>query len=62
MVLNLEQLTFLGDTHKQDQLPINTFLVLDTKTIALMYQRKANALILVTGVNTVSDPLMDCYS
>lgn len=62
MVLNLEQLTFLCDTNKQAQLSINTFLVLDTKTMALMYQRKTIVLLLGTVVNTVSDPLMDCYS
>lgn len=62
MVLNLEQLTFLCNTNKQAQLSINTFLVLDTKTMALMYQRKAIVLLLGTVVNTVSDPLMDCYS
>lgn len=62
MVLDLEQLAFLCDNKIWGQLTINAFLVLDTKTMALVYQRKPIFLFLVIGVNTVSDLLMDCYS
>ena len=62
MVLDLEQLAFRCDNKRWGQLAINAFLVLDTKTMALVYQRKPIFLFLVIGVNTVSDLLMDCYS
>lgn len=62
MVLDLEQLAFPCDNKRWGQLTINAFLVLDTKTMALVYQRKPIFLFLVIGVNTVSDLLMDCYS